>query len=66
MKEYYVDVQEVWIQTYRVTANSAKEAVQKVVDSESWGDGEEVEIIDGSLEFSHRLNEELWTINEIK
>lgn len=52
---FYVNVREVWIQSYRVEADSKLEAIMKVES------GSEEAFVTGSIEFSHRLNSNTWT-----
>lgn len=48
MPKYHVDLQEVWIQTVEVEADSPKEAQQRVLNGEG-------DYLDGRLEYSHSL-----------
>ena len=58
MKKFVVDVDEVWKQSYEVEADSVEEAKQKVKDGDA-------DIIETCFEFSHCLDSEFWTTNEI-
>lgn len=58
-KKYKVEVQEVHIQTYEVSANSPQEAKEKV-----YTNGEEY-LIDGDFVYSHTTEPESWYVTEI-
>ena len=63
MPEYkIVVVREVWTQSFRVKANSDEEAIA-AIDA---GGSDLVEILDDTLEFSHRLDKRFWTVEEAK
>lgn len=68
MKEYYVDVKEVWTQGYKVRANSKQEALDKVNHVISGyptiADAEECEFLENSLKYSHTLESDFWTVSE--
>jgi hypothetical protein len=57
MAEYYVLVREVHVSYRKVEASSPEEAKNKVCD----GEGDEVQ-----LEYSHTLDSDKWTIEEVK
>jgi calcineurin-like phosphoesterase len=57
LKKYRVLVREVWIQEFEVEATSEVDAKDRVVDGRAT-------IVDGSLEFSHSLDQETWTVEE--
>jgi len=52
---FIVNVREVYIQPYRVLAKTAEEAIGLVKEGEG-------EIMEGSLEYSHTLEPECWTV----
>lgn len=56
-REYYVNVREVYIQTYRVHATTPDEAMRAVAS----GDGE---LMENSFEYSHTLDPEFWTVDD--
>ena len=59
MKKYLITTREVWTQAYEVEALSpaqAKEQVKKHC---------EIYLLDNTLEYSHSLNEDTWTVEEI-
>lgn len=58
MKEYIVNVREVHIQMVSVEAESPEEAILIVAG----GGGE---YLDDSLEYSHALDREYWTVDEM-
>ncbi len=57
MKEFTIMVREVWIQPVKVKANTLREAIQKVENSEG-------ENIESGFEFSHSLEPEFWTAED--
>jgi hypothetical protein len=57
MKNYIVRMWEVYVQTVAIEANSEEEAIEKVVEGEG-------EYINNSLEYSHALDSDLWTVEE--
>lgn len=59
MPTFIVQVREVHIQMKRITATSPDEACKRVHD----GQGED---IDNSLEYSHTLSPETWTVDMIE
>jgi len=58
-REYIVTVREVHCQGYRIIASSPKEAKKFVAD----GGGD---LIEGTFEYSHTLDPETWTVEEVK
>jgi len=58
MPEYIVAMREVHIQPVRVTAESPEEAIAITAD----GGGD---FIEGGFEFSHTLDRDLWTVEEV-
>lgn len=56
-KSYLVEVREVHVQKVRVRATSPEEAKELVAE----GDGD---LLDNSLEYSHCLEPETWTVEE--
>ena len=59
MPEYIVNVREVHIQPYAVTADSPEEAMQIVED----GGGE---IDEAGFEYSRTLGQDEWSVEEVK
>ena len=58
MKSYRVCVREVWVQFVDVIALNKEEAKNKVVCGEGhW--------VDNALEYSHALDKDTWTVDEI-
>lgn len=49
MPKYHVDIQEIWVQTMEIEAESSEEAVDLVLA----GNGE---VVDDALEYSHTLD----------
>lgn len=47
--KYQVDLQEVWVQTFEVEADSPEEASERVLDGEG-------EVVDTAFEYSHSLD----------
>ena len=58
LPEYFVNVREVHIQPYRVEAASPEEAI-KIVNG---GGGD---IVEEGMEYSHTLDDEYWTVDEV-
>lgn len=56
-KKYAVLVREVWVQVYQTEADSPEEAIKQVKDGEVDPDG-------GRIEYSHRLPDDTWTVEE--
>lgn len=59
MPKYLVDVREVWTQTVEIEAPGPEEAIAAV--QEGGGD-----YLDDSLEYSHTLDSDGWTVEEKK
>lgn len=57
MAKYIINVREVWVQMISIEANSKEEALDLVCQ----GKGEE---IDDTLEFSHLMDKEYWTVDK--
>ena len=57
MPEYRVKVREVHVQDVIVTADSPEEATAKVQEGEGL-------YVDNSLEYSHTLDPDTWTVEE--
>lgn len=58
MSKYKVEVKEVHIQTYEVTANSPEEAKEKVYENEEY-------LNDGEFVYSHTLEPETWYVTKV-
>ncbi len=61
MPDFIVYVNEVWIQAFRIKAQTKKEAIDLVAD----GQGHFIEGNSG-LEFSHSLSKDDWEVEEDK
>jgi hypothetical protein len=59
MKKFIVIVREVYIQPVLIEAETIDKAIEAVADGEG-------EIIEGQMEYSHNLNPELWSVEELK
>lgn len=57
MTKFIVEVREVHVQSMRVEAESAEEAIKKVVNGEG-------EIVENCMEYSHTLDSENWTVRQ--
>lgn len=58
MTKYFVYVREVHVQTVEVEAKDEDEAIDKVKDGEG-------EYLDDALEYSHCLDADTWTVEEV-
>ena len=58
MKKFHVGVREVHVQTVEVEAENAEEAREKVQEGEG-------DYLDNMLEYSHCLDSDLWTVEEV-
>ena len=58
-KAFVVGVREVYVQPYRVVAETPEEAVRLVADGEG-------DILDADFEYSHTLNPDTWTVEEMR
>ena len=59
MREFIVNVREVHIQMVRIGAKDKEEAKEKVVAGEG-------DYLDDTLEYSHTLDSDYWTVEEVK
>ena len=59
MKKYIVGMREIHIQNVEIEAESPEEAIERVADGEG-------DFVDNSLEYSHTLNTDTWTVKEKK
>jgi hypothetical protein len=57
-KLFNIDVREVWIQSYRVTAQTLEDALESIASGEA-------EAEDNKSEYSHTLPKDTWEIKEL-
>lgn len=58
MKEYFIDVKEVWSQRFAVKANSEYEAMKKIEEGEGL-------YIDDAFEYDYTLDSSEWITHEV-
>lgn len=58
-KSFIVSVREVHIQPYQVLAETPEEAIELVENCEG-------DILDANFEFSHTLDSDTWTVEEVQ